>query len=93
MTDRTYNGWANYATWRVHLEMFDAMDPFDFMGGRDFDAYHLADSLRSCAEETIESGSAEGIARDYALAFISNVDWREIAQHLIDAYADEEANA
>jgi hypothetical protein len=22
-----YNGWPNYATFRVHLEMFDGMDP------------------------------------------------------------------
>lgn len=26
-----YNGWTNYATWRVNLEMFDGMqiDPLD----------------------------------------------------------------
>ena len=23
MTDKTYNGWTNYATWRVNLEWFD----------------------------------------------------------------------
>ena len=23
MSDKTYNGWTNYATWRVNLEMFD----------------------------------------------------------------------
>ena len=22
-TDNTYNGWTNYATWRVNLELFD----------------------------------------------------------------------
>ena len=22
-TDNTYNGWSNYATWRVNLEIFD----------------------------------------------------------------------
>lgn len=30
MTDDTYNGWTNYATWRVNLEMFDGMSPRDF---------------------------------------------------------------
>jgi len=23
MTTTTYNGWTNYATWRVNLELFD----------------------------------------------------------------------
>ena len=26
MNDKTYNGWTNYATWRVNLEIFDGMD-------------------------------------------------------------------
>jgi len=26
-TDKNYNGWTNYATWRVNLEMFDGMSP------------------------------------------------------------------
>ena len=25
-SNETYNGWTNYATWRVHLEMFDGME-------------------------------------------------------------------
>ena len=27
MTDQKYNGWANYETWRVNLELFDGYDP------------------------------------------------------------------
>ena len=26
MTDNSYNGWRNYETWRVNLEVFDGMD-------------------------------------------------------------------
>jgi hypothetical protein len=25
-----YNGWTNYATWRVNLEIFDGIDPSEF---------------------------------------------------------------
>ena len=25
MTDNTYNGWSNYETWRVNLEIFDGL--------------------------------------------------------------------
>ena len=29
MNDTKYNGWTNYETWRVHLEMIDGTDPAD----------------------------------------------------------------
>ena len=32
MTDKTYNGWTNYATWRVNLEVFDGGDWKDHFG-------------------------------------------------------------
>ena len=36
MNDTKYNGWTNYATWRVNLEMIDGSDwhcRFDDHGG------------------------------------------------------------
>lgn len=84
----TYNGWTNYATWRVNLEIFDGeQDNFDLTQ----DAYHLGRDLKAYAEELIDITSDEGLARDYALAFLSDVNWREIAQHLIEAYSNAEA--
>lgn len=74
----TYNGWTNYATWRVNLEIFDGADGFDF----DQEAYDLGYDLKAYAEDLIEVTSPEGLARDYALAFLNDVNWFEIAQHL-----------
>ena len=92
MTDKTYNGWTNYATWRVHLEIFDAYpsdvsDIFDLT----LDAWHLGQALKDFAENLIyESGGGEGnIAVDYALAFISDVNWYEIATHMIADAVEE----
>jgi hypothetical protein len=77
-----YNGWTNYATWRVNLEMFDGFDFKEYWPESDkWDAYDLGDFLKGYAEELIESSSSEGLARDYALAFISDVNWHEIAAH------------
>ena len=70
MKDTTYNGWTNYATWRVNLELFDGSDQF-----------WSADSAREFVEEIIYESTPEGVARDYALAFISDVNWYEIAEH------------
>lgn len=84
----TYNGWTNYATWRVNLEIFDGeQDNFDLTQ----DAHHLGSDLKSYAEELIDITSDEGLARDYALAFLSDVNWREIAEYLIEAYEHEKA--
>jgi len=81
--DKTYNGWTNYETWRVNLEMVDGFDPRD----HDWeDKYDLAEFLKDHCEELICMTAPEGLARDYALAFLSAVNWQEIAQHLIDAY-------
>jgi hypothetical protein len=88
MENTKYNGWTNYATWRINLEMFDPLTPADFWGFEEFtedDAYELSKTLKDYAEEIICEQSQEGIARDYALAFISDVDWRSIAKHMIQS--------
>ena len=79
--DKTYNGWTNYATWRVNLEVFDGQDPEGFDLTQE--AYDLGHDLKDYAEELIDATSNEGLARDYALAFLSDVNWYEIAKHLI----------
>ena len=82
--DTRYNGWTNYATWRVNLEIFDNGETLSDMG---FTRDGLHNQLRDYAEEIV-CGEASGLAIDYALAFLSDVDWAEIARHLLDG--DEE---
>ena len=46
MKDNTYNGWYNYATWRVYLEIFDGMEieePYTWEMCKDYveDIIHL----------------------------------------------------
>ena len=74
MTDNTYNGWTNYATWRVNLECFDGMDSCKGI---------TAEECEELVTEHVRSQS-EGLAMDYALAFLSEVNWYEIAEHLSD---------
>ena len=75
MKNETYNGWTNYATWRVNLEIFDGMNS-------DMDGEKVtAESCKDYAEEVL-SENGEGLALDYARAFMANVNWHEIAGHL-----------
>ena len=47
MKNDTYNGWTNYATWRVNLEIFDGLDPTSYFSAFDpEDVSGLADSLK-----------------------------------------------
>ena len=92
MTDKTYNGWTNYATWRVNLEIFDGFDPSDYYS--DFDpenVYGLAENLRQYAEDAIFVNSAPSLMEDYARAFLENVEWSEIAHHMIADYIMDNA--
>jgi hypothetical protein len=80
-----YNGWTNYATWRVNLEMFDGQ-PLDNISA-DSDPHYVANDIRDLAHDYIYE-QASGLALDYALSFLSDVNWREIARHMIEDYRE-----
>ena len=90
MNDKTYNGWTNYATWRVNLEIFDNWRLGDIAGYEDqepetAEAYELGQILKQYVEELLDEQSpSDGIANAYAHAFIDEVNWFEIAQHMIE---------
>jgi len=89
-----YNGWTNYATWRVNLEIFDGFDPAEYFDEVNTDnVYHIAQVLQDHAEQVIfECGECnpQTLAGSYALAFLSDVNWHEIAEHLISDYAEQD---
>jgi hypothetical protein len=102
MSDTKYNGWTNYATWRINLEVFDGLELEDFNGQQDdnFDpelicVHTLAEALQERAEEIIfldshiGNKSPSSLLEDYARAFLQDVNWYEIAQHLIDDHIAE----
>ena len=94
MSDTTYNGWSNYATWRINLEVFDGITLED-MNTVEVDPYELKDYLQEYAEEIIFLDSHIGgktpssLMEDYARAFLSEVNWYEIAQHMVNDYIEE----
>jgi hypothetical protein len=86
--NNTYNGWTNYATWRVNLEIFDGMDalgafPYEIT---EADTYGLSQQLKEYALDLIavSHGDLECLAESYARAFLSDVNWYEIAESIIE---------
>jgi hypothetical protein len=85
METQKYNGWSNYATWRVHLEMFYGMDLNEYQ--LSLDSYALSIELEAFVRCIIDEQAEQGtIANDYANAFISSVDWNEIAESLLEEH-------
>ena len=87
-TANTYNGWTNYETWRVQLEMLDGQTLEDFgmvpeEGETCVGVWKLAGVLQDSCVERIELDAA-GLALGYALAFLDGVNWSELACQMIE---------
>lgn len=94
----TFNGWRNYATWRINLEIFE--DDYQIIemltsGAADIDdAADMLDgeNLQAFADEMI-FGNADskqfGLMVSYANAFLDDVDWEQISEALIETLADD----
>jgi len=98
MNDTKYNGWTNYATWRINLEMFDGLELSDITyqpSNTKIDIYDLSKSCEEYVQNYLSETTEGGLAFDYALAFISDVNWYEIAESMQAEYNDnnEESEA
>jgi len=78
-TDTRYNGWTNYPTWRVYMEVFENRKYADAIAGE-----ITPESLEEIAKGMIDMGGEAkySTALEWAYAFISEVNWHEIAAHL-----------
>ena len=71
--ETTYNGYTNYATWRIMLEHFDGEE-------RQLEA----EECKEMVEEYLEINCNNEMTLSYALAFTHNVNWYEISDALKD---------
>ena len=81
MDNKEYNGWTNYATWRVNLEIFDSMELGDIQTGSD---------IKQLAEDLIfdSADDSTSLMGGYAEAFLEDVNWEEIAEAMNDKHFD-----
>lgn len=70
-----YNGWTNYATWRINLEIIQDTE---------FKEKVSADTVKDIIEEAIfvnfNTCDTPRLIEDYARAFVSQVNFYEIAE-------------
>ena len=92
MTTQKYNGWTNYSTWRIALEWFDGLSCYD-LTGYDLEEIEstsdLAELIQSYVEQYIENEDGSQLTKSYAMAFLDDVNWYEIAEHLAQEWKEE----
>ena len=70
-----YNGWTNYATWRINLEVIQDTE---------FKEKVSANTVKDIIEEAIfvnfDTCDTPRLIEDYARAFVSQVNFYEIAK-------------
>ena len=82
--NKKYNGWTNYATWRVALEIFDG-DGETWYNEYGKNQSQMAEAAEDYVQSILEY-EGEGLAYDYAVAFVRSVNYFEIAEHIINDY-------
>ena len=76
-TANKYNGWTNYATWRVNLEILGDIQFVE-------DDNVSVETLEEIVESTVFDNLPEknGLATDFARAFLNEVNYHEILEHI-----------
>jgi hypothetical protein len=72
-----YNGWTNYATWRINLEVIGDME-FE----NKVSALQLIEIVEECVFTNPNTCDTPRLIEDYARAFVSQVDFYEIAKSI-----------
>jgi hypothetical protein len=90
MITQNYNGWTNYETWLVSLWLDNEEGSYNAvrdMARENDNARDLADALKSMHEEAMPETT--GVFADLLNAAMSEVNWREIAEHYLGDLQEE----
>lgn len=75
----SYSGFTNYATWRVHNDITSVIE-------WEHDEMITSELLEEIIKSTVfDNSGADDLVLDYAMAFLNNVDYHELAE----LYTDE----
>lgn len=100
MENTKYNGWTNYATWRVNLEydlssydvsslLEDCFEVRTLEENKEDIIYDLQEQLKEYIENSLELDCNNETTLSYARAFIDDVNWYEIATSIIENIEEE----
>jgi len=76
-----HNGWSNYATWRINLEILGDIE-FDYI----VRPIQLQEIVEDCVFQNLNFNSIPNLVEDYARAFLAEVDYIELATNYNEDY-------
>jgi hypothetical protein len=88
----TYNGWTNWETWKVNLELLDGLD------ASDLNIEHYTQDEYYEAGQVVEEYVGELISMEYNTdgfvsgivhGFLQTVNWSELAKGFIDQWVED----
>lgn len=103
MDNKKYNGWTNYETWAVALWLNNEEASYRYWREAALEAHQLckraeerreeapimlADRLKEEIYDSLLGGVAD-LASDLMAAALSEVDWLEIAEHVVAEFCEE----
>ena len=94
MTNQTYNGWANHATWLINVWTDGDDEIYRISQTRNGKLYDRAQELKGYVTETyLESiDSKDNLMAALLSSVLSTVDWYELVGHYEDCEVSTEDN-
>ena len=81
MDNETYNGWTNYITWKVNLELLDGLTAEEI-----FEEKCEPEQIKNYIWEVLTDGYPDQKPHTFAescmACMLEDVNWNEIAEHL-----------
>lgn len=91
MTDKTYNGWANHATWLVNVWTDGDDEIVRISSDIGVSLYARAQSLKGYVQETYleDIDAKSGLVADLLMSAFQDVNWKELVEHYEDCEVEE----
>ena len=89
--NKKYNGWSNYATWRINMELLGNYDfSWDVLESDNESWRPDVNYLKDLVENWVFDNSGKmGLIEDYARAFVDQVNYHEILEHILEDISNE----
>jgi hypothetical protein len=89
MTDTTYNGWRNHATWAIGLHLMDTVTAWIIEDldtwGNDDDLERAAGLFQDLLEEQLDASGLMTYPLLNDLLDTSDIDWHSLGCHALEA--------
>ena len=87
--EKKYNGWTNYATWRINLEIISQYDWVEEPFVNELTVSYLEELVEQAVFGEGDERKEDLLKDSYASAFISEVNYYEILEYIKEEVSDE----